>query len=187
MKNVVLECAECNKQFDKARKEHTRQLKKNPNRKFFCSRMCSGKQSHEHLAGLNWFTGEEPFHERAIAAAREANTIYTEEERPLYELLRRCQKRKKVCDLDLSYLKELWEAQDGRCALTNIPIFFGATDYVHMPSIDRRDSGIGYLKGNVQFVSCSINYAKSKMDDQRIHDLVYLILEHYIDTRPTHR
>lgn len=82
-------------------------------------------------------------------------------------------------NVDAEYLKDLWEAQAGRCALTNIPLMHGGNNLNLKASLDRKDSSIGYVKGNVQFVSCAINYAKSSESDSVIHDLVRLLFEHY--------
>lgn len=39
-------------------------------------------------------------------------------------------------------------------------------------SLDRIDSSKGYVKGNVQFVCLSMNYAKNGFSDQQIKDFV---------------
>lgn len=45
MKCVKLTCAECGKEFDKEKKEHTRRIKKGVER-FFCSISCGCKLSN---------------------------------------------------------------------------------------------------------------------------------------------
>lgn len=77
-------------------------------------------------------------------------------------------------DLDEAYLSELWIYQEGRCALTGIEIELSIYDWNNIKmsakpwsaSLDRIDSNKGYIKGNVQFVSLSINYGKSKFSQE---------------------
>lgn len=72
-------------------------------------------------------------------------------------------------NLDEDFLNKLWEDQEGRCVLTGIEIELSIYDWKNTKykakpwsaSLDRIDSNLGYIKGNVQFVSLSMNYAKS--------------------------
>lgn len=62
MKTVILKCNNCNQEFEKEKKEYNRQLKKNPNYKFYCSISCSKlkkyekdrKEKNEKRAILKW-------------------------------------------------------------------------------------------------------------------------------------
>jgi hypothetical protein len=72
-------------------------------------------------------------------------------------------------DLDLPYLKTLWEKQKGICPYSKVPMLLFPT--LHKTkfkptaaSLDRIDSNRGYVKGNVEFVCLSINYAKNRFD-----------------------
>lgn len=75
-------------------------------------------------------------------------------------------------DLTLDYLKDLWNKQNGICALTG-------TNMTHTilegklktnASIDKINPSLGYTKGNVQFVCNVANMMKS---DMSIEDLIY--------------
>ena len=57
----------------------------------------------------------------------------------------------RACDLDLSYLLDLYLLQDGKCAATGIVMTYRFGDLRCM-SIDRIDSTKDYFKGNVQLV-----------------------------------
>lgn len=46
-----------------------------------------------------------------------------------------------------------------------------------MPSVDRIDSTLGYVSGNIQFVSCALNLAKSTMSNDDALELIRLIRE----------
>jgi len=67
-------------------------------------------------------------------------------------------------NINLDYLCELWDKQDGKCALTKVPM----THKYHCPysvSPDRKDSEKGYIKGNIQLVCKAINLAKNDLPD----------------------
>jgi hypothetical protein len=65
------------------------------------------------------------------------------------------------------YLDLLWETQQGRCALTGWSIGFNGRVKGHTASLDRIDSSLGYIEGNLQWVHRNVNRAKnvSSQDD----------------------
>lgn len=78
-------------------------------------------------------------------------------------------KIKKGCDrrsreipftVSFEYLDALWLAQGGRCALTGWGLCFGDNATEQTASLDRIDSALGYVEGNVQFVHKDVNIAK---------------------------
>jgi hypothetical protein len=84
-------------------------------------------------------------------------------------------------NVDIEYIKEIWDQQDGKCALTNIPIVLRTHTNVinkkadpYSASIDRIDNSKGYIKGNIRFVSLIVNYAKNAWKDE---DLINFILD----------
>lgn len=66
-------------------------------------------------------------------------------------------------DLTKDYLNELYEKQNGRCALTKIPIKinFGNQATGSTASLDRINPQKGYTKDNVQFLHVDVNYMKN--------------------------
>jgi hypothetical protein len=68
-------------------------------------------------------------------------------------------------DLIPEDLKTLFDKQEARCALTNLP--FDLENEAHLISIDRIDSNIGYEIGNVWLVHRQVNLMKgaSSLDD----------------------
>jgi hypothetical protein len=58
------------------------------------------------------------------------------------------------------YAWEKYQQQDGRCALTGVPIPIGRKPKEQLASIDRIDSLIGYTEGNIQWVHKIINFMK---------------------------
>lgn len=174
---IELKCNSCSAPVKKRTKEVNRQLRKNPDAKFYCSLSCSGKQNGRHLIGRYPFIAGSVHHKKAIEAAKNKNTKHIGLLKHLNEIIRRAKRRDPSHNLTMDYLIDLWKEHNQRCALSNIPIMFDAPDFVQMASLDRIDSSVGYIVGNVQFVSCSINWAKSTMSDDRVRDLIKLIRE----------
>jgi len=75
-------------------------------------------------------------------------------------------------NLTLDYLKELWNIQEGKCAISKIKmshsILEGKLDI--NASIDKIDPSKGYTIGNVQFVCNRVNMMKS---DMLMNNLIY--------------
>lgn len=72
-------------------------------------------------------------------------------------------------DLTMEYIWDLYEKQNGKCALSGIPIEFGLEgphDRKNV-SLDRIDSSLGYIEGNVWWVDKDINLIKAdlKLDE----------------------
>jgi hypothetical protein len=75
-------------------------------------------------------------------------------------------------NLTLDYLKELWNIQEGKCAISKVEmshtILEGKLDI--NASIDKIDPSKGYTIGNIQFVCNRVNMMKS---DMSIDNLIY--------------
>jgi hypothetical protein len=87
------------------------------------------------------------------------------------KVLRRIEDKHKRChkaakekyqqfDLTVEYLVQLWENQEGKCALSNKKMEHKFNSLFTV-SVDRIDSSVGYLQGNIQLVCQAINYAKN--------------------------
>ena len=94
-----------------------------------------------------------------------------------------CNQRKKATginvDIDIKYLKELWETQNGKCPYTGLQMIIPQTtkEYqkihsLEKASIDRIDPSKGYIKGNVEFVCMFINFAKSSYSKEQMINLI---------------
>lgn len=70
------------------------------------------------------------------------------------------------------FLHSLMVAQCGRCALTEVPF-----DEGHRPSVDRKDSAVGYTQDNVQLVLFEINRMKSDLPQNHFLALCALVAE----------
>lgn len=74
-------------------------------------------------------------------------------------------------EIDVDFLTELFNNQDNKCALTNIPFEYekstenGTHRRPFAPSLDRIDSKGGYTKDNVRLVCIIVNFALSEFGD----------------------
>lgn len=78
-------------------------------------------------------------------------------------------------ELDVDFLVELYDLQDGKCAITGIPMTHIAGQGI-VPtniSMDRINSSIGYTKDNVQLTCRFINHAKMNMSMEQFTDLLH--------------
>lgn len=141
-KIIEVVCCKCKTHFVKDFKEYNRQIKRNPNYNFFCSLNCANSK-------LDEFSCFRKFVSCCKRNAKQKNLDF---------------------NLDVKFLKQLWEIQSGKCSLTNLPMLLFPTRNKSefkpdSASLDRINSSIGYVKGNVRFVCLSINYAKNSFDE----------------------
>lgn len=161
-KLVTVTCDYCGESFSKPESEYKRNIKLG--RHNFCSRFCCGK----YIASLN-----KPLTQAQIESRnsiRNYSSNRNDEYTPFREILRTVRNRCKEFNLDLPYLAELWNLQNGICPYTKLklvlPTWNTNPDIRYRASLDRIDSSKGYIKGNVQFVATPINYLKGTMSDE---------------------
>jgi hypothetical protein len=152
----------------------------------YCSRSCSGKgnsrgglnkglQSKTTISKLEKFKANLPIyckthgehlewrlHSRNNVQCKKCTSDHAKKfrkENLFKKLIRDCKNRKHSFDLDENFLKELLAKQNNKCALSGIEF-----SDVLIPSIDRIDSNLGYLKNNVQFILIDVNRMKSNFE-----------------------
>ncbi len=91
--------------------------------------------------------------------------------------------------LEFSLTKEgLWElflAQDRQCAITGLNLVFSSLNTIRKygieqtASLDRIDSNIGYVPGNVWWVHKDINRMKQSFSYERFIELCILASKHH--------
>jgi hypothetical protein len=79
-------------------------------------------------------------------------------------------------EVTIEYLWSLYEAQKGRCVLTGMPIPFSLrTRNKNDASVDRINSKLGYIEGNVQWVHKDINKMKQEFPIEYFHTLCAMV------------
>lgn len=86
-------------------------------------------------------------------------------------------------DIDTEWIYTELKKNFGKCAVTNIPFplcldykkLENCPDRLWIPSADRINPNIGYVKGNVEFVCLGYNLMKSKYSDIDAKDFLYSI------------
>jgi hypothetical protein len=82
-------------------------------------------------------------------------------------------------NLNLEYLENLWNEQEGKCAFSNIKLVHPRETnkdeeevvggiHPYQASLDRIDSSRGYVKGNVQFVCYMGNSCKNAFTEEQM-------------------
>jgi hypothetical protein len=170
---VSLTCSYCNKTFEKETWRYNQRVKRGQSL-FYCSDECSRIVRR----GRPW--GEE-------AKANKGYSPYCFVDSPFYTFIKQLQNRPKKkrqnMDLDVTFLSDIWEKQQGRCALSNIPMELicegSRTQNLQSASLDRINNKLGYSKGNVQFVCLGINYAKNRHSDDHFLSFLDKIVDNY--------
>jgi hypothetical protein len=166
-------CKNCGVIFEKPLTEIRRNEKLN--RDNFCSRYCVGKNNIKNL----------PKEKQTYDISKHAGNRKDEYTKFKYHF-RNIKKRNKNVDVTIEDLKNLWESQEGKCAYLNINLVLSSyskikKDPITSASLDRIDSNKGYEKGNLQWISRSMNYMKNNMSDQDVKILLKLIKENGVN------
>lgn len=69
-------------------------------------------------------------------------------------------------DLTLEDIWFMYTAQEGRCALSGLPIGWAEVGQLHTASVDRIDSDRGYLVDNCQLVHKDVNMMKQSFSQE---------------------
>lgn len=83
-------------------------------------------------------------------------------------------------DFGFNYLIELWNYQEGKCAISKIPMTYVTRNgrvFTNV-SIDRINPNIGYKIGNIQLVCMAVNQMKSDMTMDELYYFCENILKH---------
>lgn len=97
-----------------------------------------------------------------------------------HQLKVKAEERDIVFGVSIEYLWGLFIKQDGKCALTGVNLRFTSSKerrngLLQTASLDRRDSNVGYLEGNVQWVHRDINLMKRDFPESRFVKLCKLV------------
>lgn len=82
-----------------------------------------------------------------------------------------CKKRQVDIDIDIVFLHQLLDDQNGLCAITNMRMTYKSHDLKSM-SVDRIDPLKGYTKNNTHLVCKWVNFAKSNHSLEEIKSIL---------------
>ncbi len=71
-----------------------------------------------------------------------------------------------VFDITLDDVWFLYVAQEGKCSLSGMPIGWAEVSSLHTASIDRIDSGKGYINSNIQLLHKDVNMMKQSFSQE---------------------
>lgn len=188
IKEFKINCIVCNTEFCITARENTYKENLNsPKYRKTCSEKCS-----KVPGGLTITTAEtkdkmsesiKKYYSTYESDITKDHFICTEENYKQIEfnnliksVKKRC-KNKKEFNLDIDYLYNVAIKQNFKCSITNHDLIFekigenSRTFNIKNASLDRIDSNLGYIKGNVRFVCLAANFGKSEFTDQ---DLIKL-------------
>jgi hypothetical protein len=172
--SVSLNCSRCGGPFVKAVSEYRRRLRAG-HREFYCSRSCG-------VAAGN----------RKGTRGGDVSILKADNRRDLFTpfrwfVLRARQRQRKhgPPDITVEYLSDLWTGQKGRCPLTGWSLVLPDSTlgwkrgaHVTNASLDRIDGGLGYLQGNVRFVSVMANLARASFLDRDLSEFCAAVVRH---------
>jgi hypothetical protein len=166
-KKVEVHCYNCNAIILKDDSEVKRNEKLNRNN--FCSKSCAGKDPVNllHLKKI------QPGVSCLISNNRR------DEFTGFREHLARAKRRNQNVNITLEDLKNTWEQQRGICPYSKVKLQFvslkNKNNPIYTMSLDRKNSGLGYIKGNIQFISIAMNLMKSSMSEEEMEQLLLII------------
>lgn len=76
-------------------------------------------------------------------------------------------------NIDLKFLSELYENQNGKCFYTGLPINFDDSS----ASLERIDSNLGYVETNVVWVHKNVNIMKRDLTYEEFYEVCKLVVE----------
>lgn len=92
-------------------------------------------------------------------------------------LLRALKRRATENPAKISELMEMWKAQDGKCAVTGLPMtWYKGEAMPTSVSIDRIYSSVGYTLSNIRLVCYAINTFKGRWSDDHMYEMAEAIM-----------
>jgi len=141
-------------------------------RKNYCSLSCSGHINNKHLK--NYVEENKKY---LLSVSNNRRDKYT----GLREHYRRLKKRNHPYDVTLDDLLDIWEKQIGICVYSGVKLLHPNEkgNNLNTASLDRINSKLGYVKGNLQFISIICNQAKNNLTHENMMTFLKTICEFY--------
>ena len=100
-----------------------------------------------------------------------------------YSLQNSSKKRNLEFTITQQYLEQIYKEQDGCCAITGLKLRMPTSPHKRSrqetdASLDRIDSKLGYIPGNVQWVHKDVNRIKWAFRQERLLELCVLTVNH---------
>jgi len=173
---INLVCSHCGKIFPRTLAEYNRS--KRVGRLSYCSGSCAASENNRksprsgNIDNLNSANRKDKF-----SPFRYAMKIVR---------ARSKQNNRKSYDIDIEYLNEIWKKQHGKCPYTGWDLELPRTSFgwedepnTRRASLDRIDNSLGYVKGNVRFVSVMANYCRNEFDDENVIEFCNAVVNKY--------
>jgi len=96
------------------------------------------------------------------------------------------QKRNLIFKITIEYIWELFQKQNGKCVYTGIDLYLPEKGKIkkdrssQTASLDRIDSSIGYIQGNVQWIHKDINKMKQDFSEEKFLNYIEQIYNYKI-------
>ena len=148
----------------------------------FCSISCATRYRNDKMPKSFW---KNQYEKHPTLKGRENNRL--DELSPFRSFLNsgRASIKSHKVEVDAEYLKSTWEKQNGKCPYTGISMVLPETTSEYQKikslkkaSLDRIDSSLEYVKGNVEFVCLAINLAKNNRSQKEMIDFIEEIALH---------
>ena len=143
-------CANCSKEAFKSNKDFKKNIKRNTIN-FFCSKQCKDEHQRDEYSVYRYF---------------------------LKEIKKRCRHKHRECAIIVEDLKELFDAQEGKCPYTGFDLRLNRDGTIYQASVDRKDSSIGYTRDNCQWVCLMSQYAKNVFDEEELLTFCRAVAKH---------
>jgi len=132
------------------------------------------RNGHTKSCGCSWYTYGE--NHKSWKGHKEISMRFFK------SIVSNAQVRKIPFDVTISQIWDLFLKQDRKCALSGLPLVFGANHgrIKGTASLDRIDSTLGYTIGNVQWVHSIVNSMKWDMPQPQFLEMCKTITNHQL-------
>ena len=185
MNTVKVKCHYCGTDVEKPQNEYNRRIRLGKD-KFYCDNSCSSKEK-ENLDRLKTY----PKYDISQHGCKKDELSNFRWYMKVMKHNNRGRNRNwGSIDFDLQYLKNLWASQGGLCPFTGIKMklrthtsCIGNHAGPNTASIDRINNELGYVRGNIRYISLMANYARNNFSDEQLIEFCKLVAEHNKDNK----
>lgn len=169
MNKIQVCCDTCGNLILKPKGEYNRRIRLNKTQ-FYCNNICSGKNK-DNINRIKT-------NKKSTAHLSEYTYNRLDEFsdfRWYMKVIKNLDRQNKTdgFDIDLVYLKSLWDSQGGICPFTGEKMILRTHSNcrlnlasIYSASVDRINNELGYIKGNIRFISNMANIARNRFTDQ---------------------